>query len=182
MTQKCPVTVTLFINTRGACLTFYPYILNWSNLLDCLQMTHFFTSILDFSLKAKFWLGAFKRQGIYLKLLSAFAWRCQSQIRFTIVSKASSKNTWQMWSRFILWCCNSITAGSPVFQRQVRRLTGVSITWRVTARLDSHLVSPWWMMDPMEKTIIESVWGNICLFQIYVAQTSSVWWNRNHPH
>lgn len=53
------------------------------------------------------------------QLLISIPGRSQSQFCLTILKKPSSKNTWQMWSGFVLWRRNRITTGGPVFQREV---------------------------------------------------------------
>lgn len=86
---------------------------------------------------------------------------------------SSSKNTWQMSLRFVLWCCDRVTTGGAVLQRQV--------ILKMSAFLkDGDQTSAVWLILPLWKNDVQSgVTGSFLSFQIHVAQTSSVWWNRD---
>lgn len=99
-------------------------------------------------------------------LFLSAVYRSQSQFYFTDLKKASSKNTYKMWSVFVLWCSNRTTTGSFVFQRQV------------CLGHNSLSVSLW--SEDYRKTELKNwifIWDSLPAFQVYVAQTSWIWGN-----
>ena len=83
-----------------------------------------------------------------------------------------------MWSRVVLWCCNTVTTGGSVFQRQVCKLFKQFVY--IMKEPDSHLVSRWskdnekiisrsfrfmWRKHPQFEetgiTLITSLWTDI---------------------